>query len=65
MKREWSDGEDRPEFYDGTTLTRAIEDYFSKPVDEEIARLKRENAEMRGTLGREKAATAKAGSRDL
>jgi hypothetical protein len=47
---EYSDGVDRPAWYDGTALTRGIEEYFAKPVDDEIARLKTENADMRKTL---------------
>jgi PleD family two-component response regulator len=56
---EWSDGVPRPDWWDGDALTRGIEDYFAKPRDEEIARLRIENAAMRSRLG----VAAKKGSR--
>lgn len=56
---EYSDGIERPAWYDGTALTRGIEEYFSKPVDQEIARLKSENAEMHKAL-RQQAKAARA-----
>ena len=48
--RAYSDGVDRPDWYDGNELTRGIQEYFAAPVDAEIERLRLENAEMRARL---------------
>lgn len=45
----WSDGIERPEWYDGNALTRAIENYFARARDAELDRLRRENADLRAT----------------
>jgi len=59
----WSDGRDRPDWYDGTSLQRGIEDYFSKPRDEEAARLRTENAELRAMIqAKEKVSRARRGA---
>ena len=47
---KWSDGIERPDWYDGTALTREIENYFATARDAETERLRRENAEMRAKL---------------
>lgn len=47
---KWSDGIERPDWYDGTALTREIERYFAAARDAEAERLRRENAEMRSAL---------------
>lgn len=44
---EWSDGVERPASYDGDALSRAIQMYFSKPQDEELARLRAENKALK------------------
>lgn len=48
--RRFSDGVDRPDSYDGTSLARGMEQYFAAANDKELARLRAENELLRREL---------------
>jgi len=51
--RRFSDGIDRPDSYDGTSLSRGIEQYFADARMKEASRLRTENAAMRAAAAAE------------
>lgn len=61
MSLAWSDGHERPDWYEGTSLDRGIHEYCERFTDAELARLRAENADLRkqlAALGKAHAATA-------
>jgi hypothetical protein len=50
MSKPWSDGRNRPDWYDGTSLDRGIEEYCEPMLEAELARLRAENRELKKQL---------------
>lgn len=60
-KSLWSDGKYRQRKYDKTVLDSKLDRLFHKPIDDEMERLRAENANMRILLeSQEKSMSAKA-----